>query len=149
MNIAGIGHGNGILPVVPTAASANSQRVAGDSFEGGSPNVGPVVPGLEDRAIAADKLRVDHERAQTTVEKLGVGGTDDPVKQAERGNNFHLPDFPLQELSIRMDKDLNRVIVEVRDVSTKEVIRQIPAEGVVEALKQLRGTRGAILDEEG
>ncbi|MCC6764893.1 MAG: flagellar protein FlaG [Deltaproteobacteria bacterium] len=51
-------------------------------------------------------------------------------------------------LSFRFEKELNRVVVKVIDPETGELLREIPPEAVIDALKQLRKTPGALVDEE-
>ena len=51
-------------------------------------------------------------------------------------------------LSFRFEKELNRVVVKVIDPETGELLREIPPEAVIEALKQLRKAPGALVDEE-
>lgn len=60
-----------------------------------------------------------------------------------------LPEFPLQELSIRMHPELDQVIVQVIDSRTREVVRQIPPEEWVRVLEQLHGRRGVLVDRRG
>jgi uncharacterized FlaG/YvyC family protein len=51
-------------------------------------------------------------------------------------------------VSFRFEKELNRVVVKVIDAVTGEAILQIPAESVIEALKQQRHAPGGLVDEE-
>ena len=51
-------------------------------------------------------------------------------------------------LSFRFEKELNRVVVKVIDPQTGELLREIPPESVIEALKQLRKAPGTLVDEE-
>jgi len=51
-------------------------------------------------------------------------------------------------LSFRFDKELNRVVVKVFDPETGDLVREVPPESVIEALKQLRAAAGPLVDEE-
>jgi uncharacterized FlaG/YvyC family protein len=72
--------------------------------------------------------------------------------ESEESNTFEvrgtLPELPGRELSIRREKDLNQVIVQVLDSETKEVVRQYPPEEVLSVLRQLQKT-GVLLDKKG
>jgi uncharacterized FlaG/YvyC family protein len=59
-----------------------------------------------------------------------------------------LPELDLHDIVFRHDRELNRIIVEVVDAETREVIRTIPPEQVVDTLKSIRRAQGALLDEE-
>jgi len=56
--------------------------------------------------------------------------------------------FKPYALSFRFDKELHRVVVRVIDRETGELLREIPPESVIEALKQLRKAPGSLVDEE-
>ncbi len=58
--------------------------------------------------------------------------------------------FKPYSLSFRYDKDLHRVLVKVIDPKTGELLREIPPEAVVEALKQIGKAKapGALVDQE-
>jgi flagellar protein FlaG len=60
-----------------------------------------------------------------------------------------VPEFPMQELSIRKDPEIDRVIVQVLDSRTGEVVRQIPSEEWVHVLKRLKGAKGLLVDRKG
>jgi flagellar protein FlaG len=51
-------------------------------------------------------------------------------------------------LSFRFEKELSRVVVKVIDPETGEILREIPPESVIEALKQLRQAPGGLVDAE-
>lgn len=61
---------------------------------------------------------------------------------------IQLPEFAGFALSFRHDEELNRVIVQVVDAKTREVVRTIPPEEIVNILKNIRQAQGALLDEE-
>ena len=51
-------------------------------------------------------------------------------------------------LSFRFDKELDRVLVKVIDPVSGELVREIPPEAVIAALKQLRRAPGSLVDQE-
>ena len=57
-------------------------------------------------------------------------------------------EFKPYSLSFHFDKELNRVVVKVIDPVTGEVVREIPPESVIAALKQLRRAPGSLVDQE-
>lgn len=67
-----------------------------------------------------------------------------PVEHAEPVAS----NFKPYSLSFRFEKELNRVVVKVIDPETGELLREIPPESVIEALKQLRKAPGTLVDEE-
>ena len=56
--------------------------------------------------------------------------------------------FTPYSLLFRFEKELNRVVVKVIDPATGEVMREIPPEAVIAALKQLRRAPGSLVDQE-
>ena len=56
--------------------------------------------------------------------------------------------FTPYSLSFRFEKELNRVVVKVIDPVTGELLREIPPESVIAALKQLRRAPGSLVDQE-
>lgn len=56
--------------------------------------------------------------------------------------------FTPYSLSFRFEQELNRVVVKVIDPVTGEVVREIPPESVIAALKQLRRAPGSLVDGE-
>jgi uncharacterized FlaG/YvyC family protein len=75
---------------------------------------------------------------------------DDPDRPSSAAEQ-HEPiasNFKPYALSFRFEKELNRVVVKVIDPETGELVREIPPEAVIEALKQLRKAPGSLVDEE-
>ena len=60
-------------------------------------------------------------------------------------SKFH--DVMKSELKFEIDRDLNMIIVKIKDKDTGEIIRQIPAEVVVKLAKAIEEFLGVILDE--
>lgn len=51
------------------------------------------------------------------------------------------------DVSISFDPDLNQVIIQVMDGSTKKVLKQIPAEQYISFAKKFREVVGLLMDE--
>lgn len=66
------------------------------------------------------------------------------VAQALKSINKALEKFS-QGLEFSVDEELNRTIVKVVDQQTKQVIRQIPTEEVIEIAKALDQTQGLLI----
>lgn len=54
-----------------------------------------------------------------------------------------------KELHLELERDLDIMIVKVVDSETDEVIRQIPAEEMVELSRNARDLKGLLIDKEG
>lgn len=55
----------------------------------------------------------------------------------------------IRQLAIRKDPEIDRVVVQVLDAKTGEVVRQIPSEEWVRHLKRLHGAKGLFVDQKG
>jgi flagellar protein FlaG len=60
-----------------------------------------------------------------------------------------LPEFRQTELSFRIEESLNRVVIQVIDAKSGDVLRSIPPEDLIRMARNLRNVRGLLLDEEG
>ena len=60
-----------------------------------------------------------------------------------------LPEFRHTELSFRIEETLNRVVIQVIDAKSGDVLRSIPPEDLISMARNLRNVRGLLLDEEG
>ena len=107
--------------------------------------VDPALDGQSAAVNDAAKKRDEAERAaahrQTDVESAP---NDRVVQKAAK-----LPGFPRRELAFRLDPETHRVVIQVIDSDTKTVLRQYPPDESIQVLKQLRESRGLILDEKG
>jgi len=103
--------------------------------------------------------------AERTFDELRRSRTESPARAAldrevERvsevpGENLPAED-PVQvpvpstrQLSIRKDPELDRVVVQVIDGETGDVVRQIPSEEWMRHLKRLKGAKGLFVDQKG
>ena len=60
-----------------------------------------------------------------------------------------VPEPAIRQLAIRKDPEIDRVVVQVLDGKTGEVVRQIPSEEWVHHLKRLKGAKGLFVDQKG
>jgi len=115
-----------------------------------------VASALADRATvrggggtqAADgRVSVPREEARDAAV---AGGHATAVERTteEVAKTVQLPEFRRYELVFRLDKELNRVVVQVIDGKTRAVVRTIPPEELARALKQLHAPLGVLLDQE-
>jgi len=109
-----------------------------------------------DAAPASGELVGRRPDAAPRPERRGVlPGSDDgdrtagaePARPLQGGAAD--PAFPLQELSIRREDEIGKVVVQVIDSETGEVVRQIPSEEWVRVLKRLERAKGVLVDEAG
>lgn len=73
--------------------------------------------------------------ANAATDKSAV--TETQLSHAVSALNRHAQDVQ-RELEFKVDEELNRVIITVKDAQTEEVIRQIPPEEVVNMARHLR-----------
>ena len=60
-----------------------------------------------------------------------------------------LTDNGTHSVRFEMDKDIHALVVKIYDRNTEELVRQIPAEEVLETAKDLRNYRGLLVDDKG
>ncbi len=93
------------------------------------------------QANTAPKPRVPTEAKHTEDKERPSAAPEEAPPPVESN-------FKPYSLSFRFEKELNRVVVKVIDPTTGELLREIPPESVIEALKQLRKAPGTLVDEE-
>lgn len=76
------------------------------------------------------------------------GGREEKNATPEAPEKTVVSNFRPYSLSFRYEKELKRVVVKVIDPETGEVVREVPPEAVIEALKKLHETAGHLVDEE-
>lgn len=99
--------------------------------------VGPVV------APEQIKSQADQTKA-ATVDVLNENHAD--FKEAVVAINRALEKIPTT-LAFQVDEASNRFIVNVSDISTGELIRQIPGDSVLRIARQLESLKGIIFDD--
>jgi flagellar protein FlaG len=60
-----------------------------------------------------------------------------------------LTDNGTHSVRFEMDKDIHALVVKIYDRQTEELVRQIPAEELLETAKDLRNYRGLLVDDKG
>lgn len=78
-----------------------------------------------------------------------AGPTAAAEPEAPGIKSVQLPEFPNYELSFRLDEQGGRVMVQVIDAKTGEVVRTLPPEDLGPKLRRLPDGRGVLLDREG
>ena len=98
------------------------------------------------RPLEATTTAAKHQPrpSEEHAKKHGVAESAAPVDEKPKVE----PNFKPYSLSFRFDEELNRVVVKVIDPTTGELLREIPPESVIEALKKLKQAPGSLVDEE-
>jgi len=112
---------------------------------------------VAERPAPAEVRRVEAAApAEEPAHELHLLGADDEARNApddaaaaRADAPSPAPEFRLQQLAIRKHPDMNRVIVQVIDAETGEVVRQIPPEEWVQVLERLQSAKGVLVDREG
>lgn len=95
-----------------------------------------------------DSLKTDSVNKGSTADQVDQEKVDKAVSDV---NEFFQNEQ--RKLSFSINKDIDSVVIEVRDVETDEVIRQIPSESVIKLAEQLNelisdnGSVGMLLKE--
>lgn len=100
--------------------------------------------GIEERTVRPELRKSDssNERSQSETQVTSLEALGEAVKKlsdsaAAQG----------RRLSYRVDSSTNRVVVQIINQETDEVIRQIPAEEALHIAEQLDHLRGMMLNE--
>ena len=103
------------------------------------------VPDRVAPSIAPEKLKSDADITKAaTVNELNRNHAD--FKKAVVEINKALEKIPTT-LAFQVDETSNRFIVNVADISTGELIRQIPGDAVLRIARQLESLKGIIFDD--
>jgi flagellar protein FlaG len=108
----------------------------------------PTAKAVPDRVaptIAPEKLKSQADSTKAaTMNQLNQNHQD--FKKAVIEINKALEKIPTS-LAFQVDEASNRFIVNVADISTGELIRQIPGEAVLRIARQLESLKGIIFDD--
>lgn len=107
-----------------TAASTTTTARANDAAPATTTPAGNTAATAQSSAIDRDTLQGAVERVQKAVETLSSAG-----------------------IQFTIDQDFNRMVVQVVDTSTKEVIRQIPAREMLEIAQALDKLQGLLVHQ--
>jgi uncharacterized FlaG/YvyC family protein len=96
-------------------------------------------PTASQPAKAGDAPAKEHaaRAAREKTARLILGG----------GDRATIPEFKRYTLSIRMVENTNRIVVQVIDPETKQIVRTVPPEDLVRALRDDTAP-GALIDEQ-
>lgn len=107
-----------------TAASTTATARAGEAAPAATAPAGNTAATAQAPAIDRDTLQGAVDRVQKAVETLSSAG-----------------------IQFTIDQDFNRMVVQVVDTSTKEVIRQIPAREMLEIAQALDKLQGLLVHQ--
>jgi len=106
-----------------------------------APSSTPSVPGgAPHEAMKAEVVRA------TVTERPAQEPSPAQVKQAARQLESFMQSMN-RYLEFRIDQDSGRTVVTVKDKTTGDVVRQIPAEEVLRLAQNLGGKGGALLNQ--
>jgi flagellar protein FlaG len=91
---------------------------------------------------------IAHQQPRPAEESAKAHSAERPKAPPDEEKPRVESNFKPYSLSFRYDEELHRVVVKVIDPATGELLREIPPEAVIEALKQLRKAPGSLVDEE-
>lgn len=95
--------------------------------------------------IEPEKLKMQADRTKVaTLSELNENHAD--FKKAVKAVNEALEKIPTT-LAFQVDESSKRFVVNVADISTGELIRQIPGDAVLRIARQLESLKGIIFDD--
>lgn len=124
-----------IQPVISGGAASSSSLTS------------PAVQPSPDRVSAENTSKVAAPSVQvaaTAVQAVSPAEERQKVKQAVEQVNKAVPSFS-RNLQFSVDEDTNKNIVRVVDTESGELIRQIPAQEIIEIAKALDKLQGMII----
>jgi flagellar protein FlaG len=121
-----------LVSSVPSSL-ANGQPTTRSVPERTAPKIEP-----EKLKMQADNIKV------ATLSELNENHAD--FKKAVRAVNEALEKIPTT-LAFQVDESSKRFVVNVADISTGELIRQIPGDAVLRIARQLESLKGIIFDD--
>jgi flagellar protein FlaG len=72
-----------------------------------------------------------------------------PAAEVPRAEAAAVADYPLRNLSVRMDPETNKVVVKVIDSVSGEVVREIPPDELARIDRDLGPRTGRLVEREG
>jgi hypothetical protein len=117
------------------------------SIEGAAPSV--TVHGLAERATPGTAKQPEPKPERTPAP---VADKPPPAPEAPRpttaAKRIDLPEFRHYELSFKLNEEKGRVVVQVIDSKTGTVVRTVPPDELLNALRADPDPRGVLLDRE-
>lgn len=98
------------------------------------------------RSIAA-KRQVEPQPGKETSPRAGAAPDRQQISTAVSALKDYVQNIS-RDLEFTVDEEINQVIIRVYDAETQEVIRQIPAEEVLDLARQLARSDGLLLKAE-
>jgi flagellar protein FlaG len=103
------------------------------------------VPGNDSSAAAQSTSKTEQQVVSQPAEKTKVSNEQLSKMVQELNDKMQSLDT---SLSFSVDQETKRVVIKVIDDATKEVVRQIPAEQMLEVSHHISEVLGMLVDEE-
>lgn len=113
--------------VVQSIISAQDQVVRQNRAAATSVSPNADIPAPQQKSASVDDAAV-----QNAVKSIN--------READRVN---------AKLSLSVDQELNRILIRFKDPQSGEILKQIPADAVLEMLKRLNELKGTMFDSQG
>lgn len=97
------------------------------------------LPVSKEVGIAAEGAMKDRESVSLLTDEKDMERMVDEVREMTRAFQ--------RELDFRVEEELDRTVVQVRDRENDEVIRQIPSEEMLELARNMERIRGLLFNE--
>ena len=102
------------------------------------------------RENVADQVELDRQDVEEGMADLSEGPQKDKVQQEELLEQIHaLTEDGLYSVRFENDDQAQELVVKIVDTESQEVIRQVPAEEILELSARLEEVRGNIVDTVG
>ena len=104
------------------------------------------VNSLSNQATQAEPVAADAVTATQEVQKQGDAELQERVEKATQGLNEFFSSIQ-KNIQFSIDEDTDRSVVKVLEASSGDVIRQIPAESVLELAAKMSKASGLLVEE--
>ncbi len=133
-SIKSIGNTNSAASYVPPVsdASGNSVKVVNDTAK--TSDTANTNKNTEKQSAVNDTAMENKKVAQSTIDST-ISGTNSKIKMSNT------------QLQYSVDKDTQRISIKIIDKDTDKVIREVPPEETLEAIKKIWEIAGIIVDE--
>ena len=102
------------------------------------------------RENVADQVEIDRQEVEEGMADVSEGPQKDKVQPEELLQQIHaLTEDGLYSVRFENDDQAHELVVKIVDTESQEVIRQVPAEEILELSTRLEEVRGNLVDTVG